>query len=108
MKPGGTRRSIDPKLCRASTGSWSPSRLIDAPQGDKLAENIRLDPKDQPILLAGIHARADYLLTGDARHFGHLYRKRIEGLLVLRPAAHLSAGDAFEATVSPHSFGLVL
>jgi hypothetical protein len=52
-----------------------------------LPETIRLDPKDQPILLAAI-SRADYLLTGDARHFGHLYGKRIEGLLVLRPAAY--------------------
>jgi predicted nucleic acid-binding protein len=50
-----------------------------------LPETIRLDPKDQPILLAAIHGRADYLLTGDARHFGHLYGKRIRGVLVLRP-----------------------
>jgi uncharacterized protein len=61
---------------------------VDAPQGLKLPETIRLDPKDQPILLAAIHARADYLLTGDARHFGHLYGKRIEGLLILRPAQY--------------------
>jgi predicted nucleic acid-binding protein len=53
-----------------------------------LPETIRLDPKDHPILLAAIHARADYLLTGDARHFGHLYGKRISGVLVLRPAAY--------------------
>ena len=59
-----------------------------AGQGLKLPETIRLDPKDQPIVLAAIHARADYLLTGDARHFGHLYGKRIEGVLVLRPAAY--------------------
>ena len=61
---------------------------VDAPQVLKLPDTIRLDPKDQPILLAAIHARADYLLTGEARHFGHLYGKRIEGVLVLRPAAY--------------------
>jgi hypothetical protein len=38
-------------------------------------ETIRLDPKDQPILLAAIHGKADYLLTGDAGHFGRLYGK---------------------------------
>jgi predicted nucleic acid-binding protein len=54
-----------------------------------LPETIRLDPKDQPILLAAIHEKADYLLTGDARHFVHLYGKRIEGVLVLRPAQYL-------------------
>jgi hypothetical protein len=61
---------------------------VDAPQGRKLTENIRLDPKDRPILLAAIHGKAEYLLTGDARHFGHLYGKRIEGILVLRPAQY--------------------
>ena len=49
---------------------------------------MRLDPKDQPILLAAIHGRADYLLTGDAKDFEHLYGKRIEGVLVLRPAQY--------------------
>jgi predicted nucleic acid-binding protein len=61
---------------------------VDAPQGLKLPENIRLDPKDRPILLAAIHGKAGYLLTGDARHFAHLYGKRIEGVLVLRPAQY--------------------
>jgi len=61
---------------------------VDAPHGLKLPLNIRLDQKDHPILLAAIHGNADYLLTGDARHFGHLYGKRIEGVLVLRLAQY--------------------
>ena len=56
-----------------------PVSTVDAPQGLKLPKTIRLDPKDHPILLAAIHGNADYLLTGDARHFGHLYDKQIEG-----------------------------
>jgi hypothetical protein len=36
--------------------------------------------------LAAIHAGSEYLLTGDARHFAHLYGRRIEGVLVLRQA----------------------
>jgi uncharacterized protein len=62
--------------------------LVDAPQSLKLQANIRLDPRDQPFLLAAIHGKADYLLTGDARHFAHLYGKRIKGVLVLRPAQY--------------------
>jgi uncharacterized protein len=62
--------------------------IVDAPQGLKLPDTIRLDPKDRPILLAAIHGKAGYLLTGDTRHFGHLYRKRIAGVLVLRPAQY--------------------
>jgi len=61
----------------------------DAPQALKLPKNVRLDPKDQPILLAAIHGKADYLLTGDLKHFNHLYEKRIEGVLVLRPAQYI-------------------
>ncbi len=61
---------------------------VNAPQGLKLPDTMRLDPKDQPILLAAIHGRADYLLTGDAKDFEHLYGKRIAGVLVLRPAQY--------------------
>jgi predicted nucleic acid-binding protein len=59
--------------------------IVDARRSLKLPGNIRLELKDQPILLAAIHGRADYLLTGDARHFDHLYGKRIKGVVVLRP-----------------------
>jgi uncharacterized protein len=63
---------------------------VDAPQGFKLPENIRLEPKDQPILLAAIQGKADFLLTGDVRHFGHLYGKRIASVLVVRPAVYFA------------------
>jgi uncharacterized protein len=60
--------------------------IVEAPRGAKLPLNVHVDPKDQPILLAAIHGTANYLLTGDARHFAHLFGKRIEGVLILRPA----------------------
>jgi predicted nucleic acid-binding protein len=63
-------------------------RLVNPPVGLKLPEGVRLDSKDRPILLAAIHGKADFLLTGDGRHFGHLYGKRIEGVMVLRPAQY--------------------
>ncbi len=37
--------------------------------------------KDQPILAAANGAGCTHLLTGDARHFGHLYGKRVQGAL---------------------------
>jgi predicted nucleic acid-binding protein len=43
-----------------------------------------LDPKDIPILAAAIEARATHLITGD-QDFSHLFGKRVEGVLVLRP-----------------------
>ena len=53
-----------------------------------VAYKIALDLPSTLILLAAIHSKAGYLLTGDGRHFGHLYGKRIEGVRVLRPAAY--------------------
>jgi uncharacterized protein len=54
----------------------------------KLRARVRLESKDHPILLAAIHGQADFLLTGDGRHFGHLYGKRVESVMVLRPAQY--------------------
>lgn len=62
--------------------------VINPRQGLNLPAHVRLDAKDQPILLAAIHAKADYLVTGDGRHFGHLYGKRVDGVMVLRPAQY--------------------
>jgi predicted nucleic acid-binding protein len=45
--------------------------------------------KDQPILAAAIAARVDYLLTGDKRHFTHLYARTISGVHVISPADFL-------------------
>jgi uncharacterized protein len=59
---------------------------VNPPQHVKLPANVSLDAKEQHILLAAIHGKADYLLTGDQRHFGHLYGQRVVGVMVLRPA----------------------
>jgi len=59
---------------------------VDAPRGLELPKHIRLAPKDVPILLAAIYGKADFLLTGDLRHFGKFYGTRVAGVLVLRPA----------------------
>jgi predicted nucleic acid-binding protein len=62
--------------------------IVNPPRDLKLSPKVRLDSKDRPILLAALYGKADFLLTGDGRHFGHLYNKRIEGVTVLRPAQY--------------------
>lgn len=58
--------------------------------GDRqLARRLHLPDKDLPILLAAIEARADYLLTGDFRHFGRYFGKKLEGVVVVSPAQYL-------------------
>jgi uncharacterized protein len=88
-----TRRNLAldrPEALRRLTPLTEALSIVHMPQALELPENVRLDPKDQPILLAAIYGNADYLLTGDVRHFSHLYGKRIEGAMVLRPAQYFA------------------
>ena len=48
-----------------------------------------LPEKDQPILTAAINVRATHLLTGDKRHFGKYFSKRIGGVLIQTPSQYL-------------------
>jgi len=66
-------------------------RLVaDILSGD-LPPGVVLPPKDRPILLSAIRAKATHLLTGDRQHFGALYGQAIGGVTVMRPADFLAA-----------------
>jgi uncharacterized protein len=54
-----------------------------------LPRGVHLPDKNAPIFLAAIEAKSDYLLTGDLRHFGPYFGKRIEGVTVTRPSQYL-------------------
>ncbi len=54
-----------------------------------LPADIQLADKDKPVLSAAIAAKSTHLLTGDRRHFGDLYGRRVRGVLVLTPAQYL-------------------
>jgi predicted nucleic acid-binding protein len=58
-----------------------------------LPRGISLPEKDVPILLAAIEARATHLLTGDIRHFGLYFGKRIEGIRIMLPGEYLSIAN---------------
>ena len=62
--------------------------LFDAVAG-KIPREISLPEKDVPIMLAAIEAHATHLLTGDVRHFGRYFGRRIGGILIMLPAAYL-------------------
>jgi len=62
--------------------------LFDAAQRT-LPRGISLPEKDVPIMLAAIEARATHLLTGDIRHFGHYFGKKIEGIAIILPGEYL-------------------
>jgi predicted nucleic acid-binding protein len=55
----------------------------------ELPPGVDLPEKDIPILLAAIEARCTHLITGDLRHFGPYFGKKLSGILVLPPADYL-------------------
>lgn len=65
--------------------------LVEAPPLAVLPVGVELVAKDTPILLAAIEAGATHLLTGDRRHFGHLYGKSVSGAKILMPAKYLQS-----------------
>jgi len=50
---------------------------------------LPLVEKDAPVMAAAVECRADVLVTGDRRDFGHLYGRVVEGVLVLNPVETL-------------------
>jgi uncharacterized protein len=58
--------------------------------GHELPAGISLPEKDMPILLAAIDARARYLLTGDFRHFGAYFGRKISGVTIISPAQYFA------------------
>jgi predicted nucleic acid-binding protein len=47
-----------------------------------------LPDKDRPIIRAAMLVRATHLTTGDTRHFGAFFGKKLHGVLVLPPAEY--------------------
>jgi uncharacterized protein len=62
--------------------------LVEANQ-TALPRGMTLPEKDAPILLGAIEAQATHLLTGDVRHFGPYFGKRIEGVIIMLPGEYL-------------------
>lgn len=64
------------------------------PISRSLPQDLTLPDKDVPILLAAVAAQATHLITGDVRHFGRYFGKRIEGMLVSPPGDYLRKSGA--------------
>ncbi len=56
-----------------------------------IEKQVELHEKDLPILLAAIDAKCTHLITGDVRHFGEYFGKRVGGVLILRPAVYVGS-----------------
>lgn len=61
--------------------------LVDPAQHPEIGVS-GLPDKDLPIMRAAVAAKATHLLTGDRKHFGHLFGEKVAGVLIIRPADH--------------------
>lgn len=57
--------------------------------GTSPPQGIEIVEKDTPVLVAAIRLKATHLLTGDRRHFTHLYGQTVEGVLILKPGQYI-------------------
>lgn len=66
--------------------------IVDEPAPNaKLPADIRLAPKDMPILLAAIDAQCTHLLTGDHKHFGRYFGRSVQGVRITTVREYLTA-----------------
>ena len=87
------RRNLDtPERRERLEGLLAAIEIVMEAPRTPLPNGVGLPEKDEPILRAAIAAGATHLLTGDLRDFGHLFGRRVGGLVVQTPSAFLRSG----------------
>ena len=81
LKSGRFGRRLADAIARTTVVAEAPAALVEWAQ----AQGLPL--KDAPILAAAVHAKAQLLVTGDARDFGHLYGSAMRGTRVVTLAS---------------------
>ena len=83
LKSAGFERRLAKTLAQVTIVAEAPAALVEWAR----AQGLPL--KDAPILAAAVSAKADLLVTGDSRDFGHLFGQVLRGTRVITPAAAL-------------------
>jgi predicted nucleic acid-binding protein len=94
-----TSRYVVEEARRNLTGKAQRTRLHDLLQKMEIGEAMMLPPelrgeidlpeKDWPVLGSAAAAGATHLITGDLRHFGAFFGKKVLGVQILGPADYL-------------------
>ena len=92
------RRNLDTAERRADLAGLledvNISNGLADPAGHPGIEASGLPEKDLPILRAAVAAEATHLVTGDLKHFGALFGKKVARVFVVRPADHRPRGGS--------------
>ena len=81
LKSAGFEHRLAEALAQIRVVAEAPAPLVEWAQ----AQDLPL--KDAPILAAAVHAKADLLVTGDTRDFGHLFGRVLRGTRGVTPAS---------------------
>jgi predicted nucleic acid-binding protein len=79
VKSHGFEKRLAQLLDEVAVVAEAPAALVEWARGEGLP------PQDAPILAAAMHAGAELLVTGDARDFGHLYDRILQGTRIVSP-----------------------
>ena len=77
--------ALDALLERVEKVAEAGPRTVESAAGHVLQDS------DAPILAAAIAAGADFLVTGDRTHFGHLFGSEVGGVRIVSPAEALES-----------------
>ena len=77
------RRNVELKRPAWSENFQQLVAKVEVVASIKFEIDVSLTEKDLPILCTAIHAGCEMLVTGDKRHFGHLYGQSISGTRVI-------------------------
>lgn len=84
------RRNVDGEAAARLEGLINNLLVMPSEPSDfPLPPDAQVPPKDRPVLLAAIASCSDWLLTGDATHFGDLYGRELGGVRISRPGEYL-------------------
>jgi predicted nucleic acid-binding protein len=64
-------------------------RVVEFPKPPVLHDPPPLSEKDQPVLAGAVLARADFLVTGEKKHFGVWYGSQLSGIGIEPPSVIL-------------------
>ena len=65
-------------------------RILTLDDSFELSEALVLPEKDRPVLVGAVQSGANYLVTGDKKHFGPLFGVSIRGTTIIPPTELLA------------------
>jgi len=78
-----TRRNVAAKRAANSPALEAFLRKVRSFAVESFEVDVKLAEKDIPILCGAIASKANCLLTGDKKDFGHLFGKKVQGVKIV-------------------------